>query len=85
MIKFEENPFKINSFDLEGQCHLWIKVVYWKVLSQGLLWPSMKTIDQELKKLWSRYKFADGHAAETITIPLLFFQKKSRAKNDKIT
>jgi hypothetical protein len=28
MIKFEENPFKINSFDLEGQCHLWIKVVY---------------------------------------------------------
>jgi hypothetical protein len=80
---------KIWTFNLEGQGHLRMKVkvrvVYWKVLSQGFLWPSMKTIYQEIKKLWSRYKFADGNgngnADPTITIPLLFFQKKSPAKN----
>jgi hypothetical protein len=65
------------TFNLEGQGHLWMKVkvsvVFWKVLSQGLLWPSMKTIHQEIKKLWSRYKFSDGNgngnADLTITIP----------------
>jgi hypothetical protein len=45
---------KIWTFDLEGQGHLWIKVkvsvVYWKVLSNGLLRPSMKTIHQEQRK-----------------------------------
>jgi hypothetical protein len=31
-------------------------LVYFKVLSIGLLWPSMKRIHQELTMLWSRYK-----------------------------
>jgi hypothetical protein len=53
--KNQQKLSKIHTFDLEGQGHLRIKVkfslVYLKVLSQGLLWPSMKTIYQGLKKL----------------------------------
>jgi hypothetical protein len=79
---------EIWTFDLEGQGHLRMKVkvsvVFLKVLSQGLLWPSLKTIHKELKKLWSTYKFADGNgnvnanAARTITIPLIFFLQKKK-------
>jgi hypothetical protein len=80
---------KIWTFNLEGQGHLWLKVkvsvVYWKVLSQGLLWPSMKTIHQEKKvmirvQVCERQRRRDYRYSNT---SIFFFQKKSRAKNRK--
>jgi hypothetical protein len=75
---------KFQQFDLEGQGHLWMKVkvslVYYKVLSQGLLWPSMKTMHQELKKdQGTSLRTATAMAVMTVIIPLgFFFKKKSR-------
>jgi hypothetical protein len=44
----------------------------------------LMTTDAEIKKLWSRYKFAagngNGNAAATIAIPLLFFFKKKKVE-----
>jgi hypothetical protein len=77
---------KIWTFDLEGQGHLWMKVkvsvFYCKFLSKGLLWPSMKTIHQELKR--KSYDPGTYFRTATATPPrlsqYLYFKKKSRAK-----
>jgi hypothetical protein len=47
-------------------------------LSQGLLWPSMKTIHQEIKKVMIQVKVCERQRQRraTIAIPLLLKKKK---------
>ena len=50
-----------------------------KVLSQGLLWQSMKKIHQEMKKIFSMLKFLGpqqhGNGDQTVAITQNFFLK----------